>query len=115
MKYAGASMVLMLMKSSIGFPISFGVFQSYYSRVPEFKDNPHIAIVGTMASGVPYLLAPIMAVFTRRHQNYRLHMIWIGWPICIAGLVAGSFANSLGALIFTQGIMYGCKCNPKDT
>ena len=28
-------------------------------------------------------------------------------PLCLLGLVAGSFAQSLGALIFTQGIMYG--------
>lgn len=28
-------------------------------------------------------------------------------PICILGLVAGSFARTLGTLIFTQGIMYG--------
>ena len=28
-------------------------------------------------------------------------------PICILGLVAASFANNLGTLIFTQGIMYG--------
>lgn len=27
--------------------------------------------------------------------------------VCIIGLLAGSFANSLGALVFTQGIMYG--------
>lgn len=34
-------------------------------------------------------------------------MIWLGWPFCIAGLIAGSFANTIGALIMTQGIMYG--------
>lgn len=28
-------------------------------------------------------------------------------PICLLGLVAGSFARSLGALIVTQGLMYG--------
>ena len=28
-------------------------------------------------------------------------------PICLLGLVAGSFARSLGTLVFTQGIMYG--------
>lgn len=34
-------------------------------------------------------------------------MIWIGWPICLLGLVAGSFARNLGTLILTQGVMYG--------
>lgn len=28
-------------------------------------------------------------------------------PICLSGLVAGSFARDLGTLIFTQGVMYG--------
>jgi predicted MFS family arabinose efflux permease len=28
-------------------------------------------------------------------------------PLCLAGLAAGSFATTLGGLIFTQGIMYG--------
>ncbi|TLD37894.1 MFS general substrate transporter [Venturia nashicola] len=34
-------------------------------------------------------------------------MIWLGWPICIAGLVAASFATHLGGLIVTQGVIYG--------
>lgn len=34
-------------------------------------------------------------------------MILAGWPLCIIGLVAGSFANSLGTLILTQGVLYG--------
>ena len=34
-------------------------------------------------------------------------MIAVGWPLCILGLVAGSFADRLGTLIFTQGVMYG--------
>lgn len=92
---------------SSGFPISFGVFQNHYSKLPEFGGNLHVTIVGTMASGIPYLCAPFMAVFVRRCQRYRSQMIWLGWPLCIAGLVAGSFVNTIGALIVTQGIMYG--------
>ena len=62
-----------------------------------------------MASGIPFLGAPIMAVLVRRYQNYRPLLIWVGWVLCITGLVAGSFADTLGALIVTQGIMYGSK------
>ncbi|KAL8644066.1 MAG: hypothetical protein Q9226_007955 [Calogaya cf. arnoldii] len=90
-----------------GFPISFGVFQNYYSKHPEFKDNPHITVVGTMASGIPYLGAPFMAIVVRRYPRYRQYMIWTGWSICIIGLLASSFVNSIGALIVTQGILYG--------
>ena len=101
------SVDISLNSSSSGFPISFGVFQNYYEKLPEFKDNPHITIVGTMASGVPYLGAPFMAAFVRRYQRYRTLMICLGWPLCIGALVAGSFASTVGLLIMTQGIMYG--------
>ena len=100
--------------STSGFSVSFGVFQNYYVKLPEFKNNPYIPVVGTMASGIPYLGGPVMAFFIRRYQHYRLHIIWIGWPLCILGLVAGSFANSLGPLIFTQGIMYGSECKSQS-
>ncbi|KAL8638176.1 MAG: hypothetical protein Q9228_004643 [Teloschistes exilis] len=90
-----------------GFPISFGVFQNHYSQLPQFKGNPHVTLVGTMASGIPYLGAPFMAAFVRRYQRYRYTIIWVGWPLCILGLIAGSFADSVGALIVTQGVMYG--------
>ncbi|KAF2022596.1 MFS general substrate transporter [Setomelanomma holmii] len=73
-----------------GFPLSFGIFQEYYSRIPEFKDNAYISVVGTSASGISYIGAPI-----------------VGWPLCIAGLIGGSFADQLGTLILTQGVMYG--------
>ena len=96
-----------LTRCAPGFSVSFGVFQNYYAGLPEFKGNPYIPIVGTMASGIPYLGGPIMAYVVRRYQHYRVFIIWIGWPLCILGLIAGSFANSLGPLIFTQGIMYG--------
>ena len=90
-----------------GFSVSFGVFQNYYTKLPQFKGNTYVPIVGTMASGIPYPGGPVMAVLVWRYQRYRLCMIWIGWPLCILGLVAGSFAKSFGPLLFTQGIMYG--------
>lgn len=90
-----------------GFPLSFGVFQEYYSNLPEFKDNHYTSVIGTTASGISYLGAPLAVPLVRRWSNYRTHMILVGWPLCILGLVAGSFANQLPTLIFTQGVMYG--------
>ncbi|ORY07784.1 major facilitator superfamily domain-containing protein [Clohesyomyces aquaticus] len=90
-----------------GFPLSYGVFQEYYARIPAFKDNPYISIVGTSASGISYLGAPVIIPIIRRFPRYRKKMILVGWPLCIAGLVAGSFADELSTLILTQGIMYG--------
>lgn len=90
-----------------GFPLSFGVFQDYYSRLPEFKDNRFTSVVGTASSGIAYLGAPLITPQIRRWSKYRSRMIMIGWPVCILGLVAGSFANELATLILTQGVMYG--------
>ncbi len=90
-----------------GFPLSFGVFQDYYSSLPEFRNNRYTSVIGTTASGISYLGAPIAMPLIRRWSKYRVHMICVGWPLCILGLVAGSFANSLATLIFTQGVMYG--------
>lgn len=106
-----------------GFPLSFGVFQEYYSTVPEFSNSRYIPIVGTTASGISYLGAPLVTPLIKRFPKYQRHMIWVGCmmylllfrsiahhllgPICVLGLVIGSFATTLGTLIITQGVMYG--------
>ncbi|KAI0912395.1 major facilitator superfamily domain-containing protein [Ustulina deusta] len=90
-----------------GFPLSFGVFQEYYSKVPEFAGNRYISVVGTIASGFGYLGAPVVIPLLQRYQRWWRHMICVGWSICIAGLVLGSFASTLEALILTQGVAYG--------
>ncbi|KAG6362586.1 hypothetical protein INS49_007678 [Diaporthe citri] len=90
-----------------GFPLSFGVFQEYYSRIPEFSGNRYISVVGTIASGLGYLGAPLIMPFIQRYQRWQRQMIWVGWSICIAGLVLGSFASTLEVLILTQGVAYG--------
>lgn len=90
-----------------GFPLSFGVFQDYYSSLPEFKGNRYISVVGTTASGISYLGAPLAMPLIRRWSKYRAQMILVGWPLCIIGLIAGSFANKLSTLILTQGVLYG--------
>ncbi|KAJ5330012.1 major facilitator superfamily domain-containing protein [Penicillium brevicompactum] len=98
----------------------------YYSELPEFADSRYISVVGTVASGISYLGAPLTAPFIKRYQRYQRQMIWIGCtvsakvnphaqvsmltppgPICILALVAGSFANTLETLILTQGVAYG--------
>lgn len=116
-----------LLTEGPGFPLSYGVFQDYYSTIPEFAGNQYIGVVGTIASGLGYLGAPLIMPFIQRNQQWLRQMIWIGckltihghkthtWtptlmiigPICIGGLVAGSFATTLETLILTQGVAYG--------
>lgn len=87
--------------------LSFGVFQEHYTSIPKFRNSPYISVVGTTASGISYLGAPLVIPLIRRWSEYRTHMILVGWPLCIIGLVAGSFADGLGTLILTQGVLYG--------
>ncbi|QSZ31737.1 hypothetical protein DSL72_001305 [Monilinia vaccinii-corymbosi] len=92
-----------------GFPISFGVFQDYYFTLPQFSPaKSQIALVGTISQGLCYLGAPLSASLTKRFPRYQTHQIWLGLPLCILSLVAGSFCTSVHGLIWTQGVMYGC-------
>jgi MFS family permease len=75
--------------------------------LPQFAGNSNVALIGTVAQGLSYLGSPFSAAVTKRFPKYQRLQIWIGWPICILGLVAGSFVESLGGLIATQGVMYG--------
>ena len=61
-----------------GFPLSFGVFQNYYSQLPQFANSPYISIVGTTASGISYLGAPFVAPLIKRYSRYQRQMIWVG-------------------------------------
>ncbi|KAK9799997.1 putative Major facilitator superfamily transporter [Seiridium cardinale] len=90
-----------------GFPLSFGVFQNYYSKLPEFQNNRYISVVGTVATGLSYLGAPLTLPLIKRFHKYQRQMIWAGWPLCIGGLVIGSFTSTLEGLILSQGVAYG--------
>ena len=90
-----------------GFPLSFGVFQNYYSHLPQFANQPYVAVIGTVASGISYMGAPVVIPLLKRVGGYRTYMVWGGWSLCIVALLASSFAHTLGAIIFTQGVMYG--------
>ncbi|TVY56206.1 Fujikurins efflux protein [Lachnellula cervina] len=53
-----------------------------------------------------YLGAPLSTTIAKRFPKFQRHQIWLGWPLCILSLVAGSFAETLNGLIATQGVMY---------
>lgn len=92
----------------VGFPMCFGVFQNYYSGLPEFQDDrAKIPLIGTIAQGLYYLGAPFSAALTKRFPKLQRQQIWFGWPLCIFGLLSASFATSVTGLIGTQGLLYG--------
>lgn len=84
------------------------MFQNYYSKLPEFRDDSaNIPLVGTVAKSLYYLGAPFSALLTRRFPKYQRQQIWIGWPMCILGLLCASLTTSVLGLILTQGLLYG--------
>lgn len=108
-----------------GFPLSFGVFQNYYSKQPAFESNRYIPVVGSVASGISYLGAPAVTPLIKRFQRFQTQMIWAGcksshvpnlheisliwWLglVCIGGVVLASFCTTVETLILTQGVAYG--------
>ena len=61
-----------------GFPLSFGVFQNYYSQLPQFKDDSFISVIGTVATGLTYMAAPIIIPLIKRFARWRRRMVRIG-------------------------------------
>jgi hypothetical protein len=64
------------------FPLSFGVFQNFYSQLPRFKDDSLVAVIGTvasgLASGLTYMAAPIIIPLIKRFARWRRRVVWIG-------------------------------------
>ncbi|KAF6798728.1 major facilitator superfamily transporter [Colletotrichum sojae] len=90
-----------------GFPLSYGVFQDYYSIHPNFKHDNNIAIIGTAATSIYYLGGPLATPFVAQYQKWQRHMAVAGWLSCVVALVAASFTDSVPGLIATQGVLYG--------
>jgi MFS family permease len=96
-----------LLTPSLGFPFSYGVFQDYYTNSDLFGTNPSgIAIIGTSASGIMYLSAPLIFSLLASYPIFRRISSILGLVIITIALVASSFSNAVWHLIITQGILY---------
>ncbi|KAJ0276343.1 hypothetical protein Brms1b_007088 [Colletotrichum noveboracense] len=51
-----------------GFPLSYGVFQDYYTKHPSFQQDSNIAVIGTVATSVYFLGGPIATPLVARFQ-----------------------------------------------
>ena len=90
-----------------GFPFSFGVFETYYSSHEPFSnDASGISAIGTTATGMMYFAAPFVYSVLRKWPRFRHASTYVGFGILLAALIAASFAQTVGQLIATQGVMY---------
>lgn len=85
-----------------GFPLSFGVFQNYYAGLPQFEDNPNIAVVGTVATGIAYLGAPAVILIMEWFPGWERVLVWVGCML-------SSLAHQVGLLTshFDRAFMFG--------
>lgn len=90
-----------------GLPSNFGVFQTYYTAHTSFQSSTFISTIGTLATGLPFLGAPLITPLATYFPKYRQQMIYIGWAICTLGLLGASFATEVWHLILAQGVIYG--------
>lgn len=86
--------------------MTFGVFQNFYSRQPEFENSPNIAIIGTLGTSIQFLGAPFATPLVKKYHAWQRHMIWFGSALCMVSLVGASFCKSVAGLAATQGALY---------
>ncbi|KAJ5375255.1 hypothetical protein N7517_007261 [Penicillium concentricum] len=89
-----------------GFAFTYGVFQAYYSDIPQFKDSGNIAVVGTCAMGIMYLDLPLVFAAYRQWPKYQRFGCGLGVLLMCAALGLSSLATNTNHLIITQGIFY---------
>ncbi|KAG2184006.1 hypothetical protein INT44_009017 [Umbelopsis vinacea] len=90
-----------------GLPLSYSIFQNYYSTQPEFRDSgiTSLVTVGALWSGLTLMGAGLVAALSARFSLKTL--MYIGSFIMAAGLIGASFATNVWHLILTQGVVLG--------
>lgn len=90
-----------------GFAFSFGVLQEYYTTHEPFSAHPDgIPSIGTVATGLMYLLMPGYFAILQRWPFSKRWSIWAALPVVAGSLIGASFAQSVPQLIGTQGVLF---------
>ncbi|KAI9037481.1 uncharacterized protein KD926_000276 [Aspergillus affinis] len=90
-----------------GFTFSYGIFQDYYSTHEPFKSSGDIAMVGTCAMGISYMLMPVAFILLQAVPRLKLWAAPLGFLIMCLALALSSFASNTTHLIVSQGVAYG--------
>ncbi|KAK4442132.1 MFS general substrate transporter, partial [Podospora aff. communis PSN243] len=89
-----------------GFQASYGVLLKFYRENASFGTHPFLPFVGLLSIGMQKLGAPVVAPFIIRHPQFRTHLIWSGWIVCVVSLVASSCASELWHLALSIGVAF---------
>ena len=96
--------------SSTGFPLTFGLFQSHYSTHPIFGSSAHVSwipTIGALATGLAYLLCPIISSIALRYPAQQIRILLSGYITCLISLILASLSTQIWHLLLTQGVLYG--------
>ncbi|KEF54148.1 uncharacterized protein A1O9_09943 [Exophiala aquamarina CBS 119918] len=89
-----------------GFAFSFGVFQDYYSTHEPFAREGKIAIIGTTATGIIYISAPIVFGLLLSYPHLKRWSCLSGLIIMCLWIGLSSFSRTTSDLILSQGVAY---------
>lgn len=90
-----------------GLPFTFGVFQEHYASLEEFAgDAGQISTIGTVATGVLYMICPVSTLLLRQFPRHLGLTMFIGLAVVCSSLVLASFSTKVWQLIITQGMFY---------
>lgn len=96
----------------IGYSVSFGIFQEYYTtHSSDLAASPSaIASIGASQTGVMYLMMPLAFIFLNRYPYLRKWCGPLGLAITVASLAGSAFVDNVAGLIATQGVLYAVGC-----
>ena len=90
----------------IGYSISFGVFQKFYTTHKGIEGSPGaVATVGTTLNGLMYLMMPLTFTLLTKYPRLRPYTGPVGLFIAVASLIISSYATQVWQLIASQGVL----------
>ncbi|KAK4054779.1 hypothetical protein OIV83_000703 [Microbotryomycetes sp. JL201] len=95
-----------------GLPSAYGVLLNFYQQHGvagngEGSGQGILPVVAaSMASGLMYLLGPLVALVLNPRPRWRSWAIRSGTVLCFVGLLSSSFATQAWQLLLSQGLLY---------
>lgn len=83
------------------------MLQEYYSTHEPFSSNPNgIPTIGTVTTGLMYLLMPLYFSILQRWPHLKGYSTWASLPVVAGSLIGASFAQTVVHLIACQGVLF---------
>ncbi|EJD38780.1 MFS general substrate transporter [Auricularia subglabra TFB-10046 SS5] len=103
--YLASAALIELLVWSI--PFSFGVFLNFYkNQLFPSGGTGRLAIVGTLSSGLMYMLAPVWLRIAALYPHRVRYIMLGGFLLVLVGMIGAAFATKDWHFILSQGIAY---------